>query len=617
MPDRAAALLEAGQAPARWAGRERFTVLVVGDAGIDVFLSAWSAWRRDPRRCHRLEVIVVGAAFRDALAVHDASIEPALRALLQAAWPPLTPDLHRLAFEEGAVNLLFGPDDAARTLRDLVASVDVILVEAHRDDTRFLSGEPRHAKAIARLAASDATLAAGRLDSAAEQALTTVGFRFEDATPAPASPSIRRARFVPRFAPRRAVRDSARPAVAAHALIIGGGLAGCATACALAECGWDSTLIERRASIADEASGNPAGLFHGIVNSQDGSHARFNRAAALEAHVAAAIAIRRHRVAGALEGLLQLVDAEMQVDAMHALLGRLRLPPDYVQALGAEAASARAGLPIERPAWFYPGGGWIAPRGLARSFVERAGGRVKVRTNTSAAALERADGLWHLLDAAGQRIASAAVAVLAGGGECLRLIDGEWPVEAVRGQISCIPVEAFRESRLPLLPLTGAGFLMPDVGGRAIFGATADAGDSGVDVRPADHDRNRDQLLRLVPSLRPAITAAGDDLGGRAATRWVSRDRLPLIGQVPCRLDGSRVSGDPQASRADTPRRVERQEGLYVFTALGSRGITWAALGARIIAASISGAPLPIGSRLLDAIDPARFAVRERQRPER
>ena len=129
MSERAAALLEAGQAPARWAGRERFTVLVVGEAGIDVFLSAWSAWRRDPRRCARLEVIVVGAALRDAVAVRDASVEPALRALLEAAWPPLTPDLHRLAFEEGRVNLLFGPDDAARTLRDLVASVDVFLID--------------------------------------------------------------------------------------------------------------------------------------------------------------------------------------------------------------------------------------------------------------------------------------------------------------------------------------------------------------------------------------------------------------------------------------------------------------------------------------------------------
>ena len=301
---------------------------------------------------------------------------------------------------------------------------------------------------------------------------------------------------------------------------------------------------------------------------------------------------------------------------MRALLGRLRLPPGYVQAFEPEEASARAGLPIGRPAWFYPGGGWIAPRGLARSFIERAGTQVDVRTHTSVAALARADGLWHLIDPTGQRIASAAVVVLAGGGESLHLIGAEWPVEAVRGQISSIPVEALPECRLPRLPLTGAGFLLPEVDGRAIFGATADAGDSAIDVRGADHDRNRHQLLRLVRSLAPAITAGGDDFEGRAATRWVSRDRLPLIGKVP-RVDESGVPGRPVVSRPDTPRQVERREGLYVFTALGSRGITWAALGARVIAASISGAPLPIGARLLDAIDPARFAVRERQRPHR
>jgi len=45
--------------------------------------------------------------------------------------------------------------------------------------------------------------------------------------------------------------------------------------------------------------------------------------------------------------------------------------------------------------------------------------------------------------------------------------------------------------------------------------------------------------------------------------------------------------------------------------------MTWAALGGQIIAALVSGAPSPVGARLLDAIDPARFAVRERQRQNR
>ena len=668
MSGRAAEPWLAAGAAARWAERERFTMLVIGEAGVEVFLSAWSAWRSDARRCGRLDVILLGASLEDPIAPRDAlahhrvappaasvepgapraarvasgarsdasgspeaqhdasaklaappatSIETSLQALLAAAWPPLTPDLHRLSFDDGGVQLLFSPGDAAQTLRDLVATVDAFVIDAHGDEMSLLSGEPRHAKAIARLAASDARLTAARLDPTAEQALVTVGFRFDANEATPASATIRHAHFSPHFAPRRAVRESARLASAARALIVGGGLAGCATAWALAESGWRSTLIERRASIADAASGNPAGLFHGIVNGQDGSHARFNRAAALEAHVAAAIAIRAHRVAGGLDGLLQLVDADTQVDAMRALLGRLRLPAGYVQALAPEAASAHAGLSIARPAWFYPGGGWIAPRGLARSFIERADTQVEVVTDMAVATIERADGLWHVLDAAGRRLASAAVVVLAGGGESLRLLGGAWPVEPVRGQISSVPVEALAGGRLPGLPLTGAGFLLPEVDGRAIFGATADAGDPAIDVRPADHDRNRLQLLSLVPSLRAAIAAAGNNFEGRAATRWVSRDRLPLIGKVPRKVEGFEGRTGPPVSRPDTPRRVERQEGLYLFTALGSRGITWAALGARVIAASISGAPLPLGARLLDAIDPARFAVRERQRPQR
>jgi len=616
MPDSASALLHASRVLISWAGRERFSILVTGRGGLAVFLAAWAAWRIDPRRCDRLDVIAIGTSHLEPRAVPATPADAALDALLSEALPPPTPDLRRLAFEEGRVQLLSGPQDAARTLRDIVATVDAFLIETTDDAISLLSGEPRHAKAFARLAAPEATLTARRLDPAAEQALRGAGFCFERDAPA-AAPTHRQAHFAPRFVPRRASsRKAGRPA-ASHALIVGGGLAGSATAWALAERGWRSTLVERRDSIAAEASGNPAGLFHGIVNGQDGSHARFHRAAALEAHAAATCAIRRHRVAGALDGLLQLVDADTQVAAMRALLARLQLPGGYVQALDPCEASARAGVSLERPAWFYPGGGWIAPRGLARSFIERAGSCVEVRVNTPATALVRADGLWHLLDASGGRIASASVLVLAGGGESLRLIGGEWPVEPVRGQISIGRVDDWPDLRLPRLPLTGAGFVLPEIDGRVIFGATSDRGDANFDLRRGDDERNLHQLVRLMPSLGAPTLDHVDAFEGRAATRWVSRDRLPLIGAVPHPTDDADEAARRTLSLPETPRLVPRQNGLYVFTALGSRGITWAALGAQVIAALVSGAPSPVGARLLDAIDPARFAVRRRQRQGR
>jgi tRNA 5-methylaminomethyl-2-thiouridine biosynthesis bifunctional protein len=379
-------------------------------------------------------------------------------------------------------------------------------------------------------------------------------------------------------------------------LIVGAGLAGCAAAWALAQQGWRSTVLERRGAPASEASGNPAGLFHGIVNAQDGVHARFNRAAALAAHAAVSAALA-HGVIGDATGLLRLETA-LDAVGMRALLQRLGLPPDYVQALDAGAASARAGLELAHPAWFYPAGGWVDPAGLARWFLGRAANRVELHADVHVQSLQRVDGGWAMLDAAGRTIAQACTVVLANAGDALRLLGAPgWPVESVRGQIS---VASAARLATPCLPVAGAGYLLPASAGRAMFGATAQRGDADDSVRTADHALNLAQLARLTG--RP-IELRLDELAGRTAWRCSATDRLPLIGAVP-------DDNGAALARLDQPRFVPRQPGLFVFSALGSRGITWSALGARVLASAVTGAPAPVEASLLDAIDPARFVSR-------
>ena len=46
------------------------------------------------------------------------------------------------------------------------------------------------------------------------------------------------------------------------AIVIGAGIAGCASAYALAQRGWQVTLLERHQDIAQEASGNPRGVLY-------------------------------------------------------------------------------------------------------------------------------------------------------------------------------------------------------------------------------------------------------------------------------------------------------------------------------------------------------------------
>ncbi len=596
--------LGGNELPQRWQDRGRFVVLETGFGLGHNFLATWQAWRDDPQRCERLVFISIEQhplRLEDMRAARRDPALPELAEALQRAWPPLTHNLHRLAFDGGAVELLLAFGDVQAWLPELVAEVDAFYLDGFAPALNPRMWDERVCKALGRLAAPGATLATWSAAQSLRRHLTSAGFEVRLGSGQGGKRDITLARFAPTFTPRRAPARRGRGADATepHALIVGAGLAGCAAAWALAQQGWRSVVLERRGAPASEASGNPAGLFHGIVNAQDGVHARFNRAAALAAHAAVSAALA-HGVAGDATGLLRL-ETKLDPIEMHALLQRLGLPPDYVQALDSSKASARAGVALAHPAWFYPAGGWVQSAGLARCYLARAASHVELRVDVEVQSLRRAGSGWALLDAAGRTIAQAATVVLANAGDALRLLGApDWPIENVRGQIS---LASAARLATPRLPVAGAGYLLPALGGRALFGASAQRGDADTRVRASDHALNLAQLARLTGH---PIELRLDELTGRTAWRSSAVDRLPLVGAVP--------DTDLRHARLDQPRFVPRQPGLFVFTALGSRGITWSALGAQVLASWVTGAPAPVEASLLDAVDPARFVSR-RPRP--
>jgi tRNA 5-methylaminomethyl-2-thiouridine biosynthesis bifunctional protein len=101
-----------------------------------------------------------------------------------------------------------------------------------------------------------------------------------------------------------------------------------------------------------------------------------------------------------------------------------------------------------------------------------------------------------------------------------------------------------------------------------------------------------------------ALLAAGR-LCGRVGWRANAADRLPLVGAVPASMSDAFAGSAP-----DQPRHWPRIPGLFACTAFGSRGLTWAPLAGRLLASWIAGAPMPLAADLVDALDPARFAVR-------
>ena len=577
--------------PARWQGRERFSVMLDMPAH---FPALWAAWRADPHRSTRLDVVMLSpgpllepGVLRDACAAQGRDLSQAM----PADWPPATADFHQIALDGGRVHVLLAAGDPRRAWREVVASIDAFHFDAPVADPMGLS------KALVRLAAANATVTARHAGSALQDCLRARGFELAADGQQPM------ARYCPAFVPSRApVRRVAAASTARHALVVGAGLAGAATALALAEQGWHSTVIDAHDGPAQEASGNPAGLFHGIVNAHDGPHARFNRAASWAASHAVQRAIDMHGVAGSTAGLLRLESAATAPAAMDSLLHRLGLPAGYVRALDAAAASAVCGIALHQPAWFYPHGGWVNPAGLVKAMLADAGTACEFHGGRHVHRIARSGSRWQVFDSADRLIAESDVLVLANAGGALRLLGHPaWPVQSVRGQLSVAPRPA--GMALPTMPIAGGGYVMPDAGGQVVFGATAQAGDADPSVRAADHAHNLAQLARL---LGHAWEGRPEALHGRTAWRCVAADRLPLIGEVP--------DFGTDLPTVEQARFVPRRQGLFVFTALGSRGITWSAIGGQVVAAAIAGAPSPLPASLLDAVDPARFITRAARR---
>jgi tRNA 5-methylaminomethyl-2-thiouridine biosynthesis bifunctional protein len=586
----------------------RRVVLQVGFGLGQAFLQAWRDWQSDPARAERMDFIAITATPPDAQALRQAHRDTALQRpaqALAAQWPPLTHNLHRLSFDAARVHLLLAVGQPLALLPQLQAQVHDFVI-----DELALAVDPQRApqrvcKALARLAAPGARLQAAAGLQALRPALASAGFEVE-----PGSAELR-AVYNPRFIPKRRAGLSTAHTTQTerHALIVGAGLAGCATAWALAEQGWRSTLIDPAEAPASQASGNPGGLFHGIVNPQDGAHARFNRAAALLAQRTVQAAIDSGAVRGNTTGLLRLDTRGLGVQALRDELAHLQLPRSYVQALDSAQASQRCGLPLPHPAWFFPGGGWVQPAALARWLLQQAGPLAVFRGGLQVQSLHAEGGRWQLLDASGQVLAEAGSVVLANAADALRLLAAaHWPVQSVRGQISLYRAAAPHTAlALPQLPLAGAGYLLPDIDGLAVFGASSQPDDDDAALRDADHAFNLHRLAQLSPTSLPTSGLPISRLHGRVGWRCMADDRLPLVGAVP---DEAAFLAAPCERLDEVPRRP----GLHVFSALGSRGIAWAGLGAQVLTARISGAPVPLEASLVDALDPARFVLRAARR---
>ncbi|HEU0230233.1 MAG TPA: tRNA (5-methylaminomethyl-2-thiouridine)(34)-methyltransferase MnmD [Burkholderiaceae bacterium] len=573
--------------PARWRGRAGFTVCETGFGLGRNFLALWRAWRDDPHRCNRLHVVSFELhpfSRPDLAGLLLPGLAQPLRLLgetLVAAWPSLLPGLHRLEFESGAVTLTLAFGPIGRLARQIAASVDAFFLDGFSPERNPEMWTPTLFGQMVRMANRGATAASWCCASHVRKALADAGFLVEKA------PGFGRKREMT-VATLRSNLGRAIPSICSapeRVLIVGGGPAGAGMARSLALRGVASLVIDPAFEHGRGAShrGHLAAAVTPRIARDDEIGARLSRAGVARAmqRWAGLNVAARPVCCGTLEPAVSGRDAaERQLT-----LDTLRFPRDWVRWLAPADATRLAGFAIPHGGVFFASGLLAQPEPLLESLLTGAGIDCVA---TSVARLVRTDGGgWSALDERGSEIASAPVAIVAnavqaktllasvpGAGRAQRVMS----MQRFPGQVSYVaPGPTVPAARVIV---AGDGYWLPPVRGLGVAGSTYALRNDMAVVTQEGHKEISNRLATMLGARSSDILARLGTPDGWAGQRAVATRRLPVIG------------------------RVAGVEGLWVACGYGSRGLTWSALAGDIVAAALTGEPLPLERALLDAVAP-------------
>ena len=415
------------------------------------------------------------------------------------------------------------------------------------------------------------------------------------------------------------------------AIVIGGGIAGCSTARALAERGISVTLIERHKKVGQEGSGNPQGILYPKLSTGNSPLARFGLMALLNASRYYRSFLDHHlnpineknrpeieMVTGKRCGVLVLPESENDKQKFEQI--SQLFPQRLVQLLKGERLHQTAGLPLESTfGLFYPQLGWINPPAACQSLSKHP--LISIQTAEVEEIIHK-NSHWQALDKNGALISKAPTMVIACGFDSSKFSQtNHLPLKKVRGQITSLPSTTQSEELQTVL--CGEGYIAPAVRGTHTLGATYNFDEASTEVRTKDHQVNLEQLTKTDQGMANAFCDTSSDLlaktlSGRAAFRCTIPDYLPIAGPAP-KLDTYLENYQllRKNARSHIPIPGDTWPNLYLNIGHGSRGLSYAPMCAELIASEICNEVPPLELDLRQAVHPGRFIIRDIKRNKR
>jgi tRNA 5-methylaminomethyl-2-thiouridine biosynthesis bifunctional protein len=511
--------------PARWQA-DHITIAELGFGTGMNFLMAWKQFLHHAPPHARLHF----------LSVEQAPLNGEDIARAAAPYPDLTPlasqlvarlplrlaGIHPLRFDR--VYLTLGYGEAGSILPQFHTAVDAWFLDGFAPAK---NPEIWRAEVLTHIARLGGTVATYTAASAVRQRLEALGYKVEKRTG---------------FAGKRdmmiAIPAANKPIkrMGGRIAIIGGGIAGCASARALAERGCGITLYERQ-TIASGASGNPAALLYPRLTQHWSEAMSFY----LSAYSYMLSHLPQWGVAYGSPGLVKTSHSRQEDVRFSDFNARTGIDAEILHPVNHEEASNILGMPAPAGGIYFPRGTWLDPRDFCTKLLTHPGITVKE---------------YHPIEGLGDL--SEPYVVLCNAEDALRLAP-EYMLKIGRsaGQVSRIPAAQIHHA--PRCLYSHQGYALA-VGSELLIGATYDHTDFSGDVTTANHQRNYAQASAALPDLlkTPDFTR----WQGRTSLRATTPSRMPYLGKL--------------------------APGLYINAGHGSRGMLSAPYGAELLAAEIA-----------------------------
>lgn len=526
--------LNGNNLPNRWKGRDHFTILETGFGTALNFLCTAKTWQETSQKGQWLYYISIEKhpiSIPDLERLHTtlpAALQP-FAVKLRQALPPAIPGFHWHVFEEEQISLLLIQADLVTALPELEAKIDAWFLDGFSPAKNPEMWNDALYEAMKNLSAEDATFATYTAASSVRAGVERAGFSWQKQS----GFGHKKHMLCGQLSGSQKFQNKHK-----EALIIGGGLAGCFAANALARQGMNVTLIERHQTVAKEASGNNAAIMKPYLAKEWTPQTLLYNQAFYYA--------RRQAIKNGL--FYQIGALQLEEESRHFGLG---LSKNMAEMLDIQAASTIAGMEVKQPGVYLPEGGWLEPK-LA---CERAISVPNITPvfETEAITLSRSGNVWKV-----NNKWESPIVVVANAREAISFPQlSHLPLIPMRGQVTI-----FQKTQLLKTIVSYGGYALPH-DKFLTLGATYGKNDFETEAREIDNNKNISLYNNVF--VNPMLAKP---IGTRVAWRTTTPSKRPLVGKV--------------------------EEGLYVSLGLGSRGTMLGPYLAEQIAAEILGTPQPL-----------------------